>query len=182
MTARGWITTAVLALAVAVGGSAWVSAQGGPDGLGRFGRGPMGPGMMKPGMMGPGMMGRGMMGLRGIELTDAQREQIKSIMQSHRADMQALGEQVRTADKALQDAIEQVPVNESLIRQRAADAATVQADAALLRARVHAQVFQVLTPDQQAKGKELRQKAEQRMQHGWQQRQQRQKPGAAPRQ
>ncbi len=82
----------------------------------------------------------------------------------------------------VQDAIEQVPVNESLIRQRAADAATVQADAALLRARVHAQVFQVLTPDQQAKGKELRQKAEQRMQHGWQQRQQRQKPGAAPRQ
>ncbi len=182
MKATRWITAAVLALAVAAGGSALLSAQGGPGGPG--GRRGGGPGMMG---RGPGMMAGGMMGLRQLGLSDSQRAQIKTIMQSHKTDMQAIGERVRTAHKALQNAIDQVPVNEGLIRERAADVAKVQADAAVLRARVHAEVFQVLTPDQQAKAKDLRQQAEQRMQQRqqrWQQRQQQrqQKPGAAPQQ
>jgi len=170
MTAKRWITTAVLALAVAAAGSAFLFAQGGPGGPGRFGRG--------RGPMAFGMMG----GLRALNLSDAQRSQIKSVVQSHRDEMKAIGERLRTAHQALQEAIEQAPVNESLVRQRAADVAAVQADAAVLRSRVHAQVFQVLTPEQQAKAKELRQQAAQRMQQRmqkWQQRRQ-QKPDGTP--
>ncbi len=81
---------------------------------------------------------------------------------------------MRTAQRALQDAVDQTPVNESLVRQRAADVAAVQADGAVLRARVHAEVFQVLTPEQQQKAKDLRAQRQQRMEQRMQRFQQRQ--------
>jgi len=158
---KRWIVPGALALALSVGAGALVLAQVGPGGPG----GPYGPGFgpgFGPGRMGgPGAM---MMPMRQLGLTDAQREQVKGIMQSHRDEAKAIGERLGPARKALQDAITQAPVNEGLIRQRAAELAAVEADAAVARARLHAEVFAILTPEQQKKATELRAQMGQHMQ------------------
>jgi Spy/CpxP family protein refolding chaperone len=46
--------------------------------------------------------------------------------------------------------------DEQAVRTRAAELATLTADAAVLRAKVHSEVFAVLTPEQQAKAAELK--------------------------
>lgn len=115
-------------------------------------------------------------GLRELGITDAQREQIRGIMESHKAEFDAIGERGRTAHKGLADATEGATpgaVDEGLIRQRSAEVAAVMADGAVLRAKVHAEVFQVLTPEQQAKAKELRANMEKRMEERAQRRQER---------
>jgi len=54
-------------------------------------------------------------------------------------------------------------VDESAIRAMSAEVAAVQADAAVLRAKVHQEVFSLLTAEQQARAKELRAQAQTRM-------------------
>ena len=100
--------------------------------------------------------------LRELGLTDAQREQVKGIFESHKDEFQAIGERMKTARQAQQAAIETAPLDEATIRAKSADIAAVEADAAVLRAKVHAAVFQVLTPEQQEKAKSLKAEREQR--------------------
>jgi Spy/CpxP family protein refolding chaperone len=73
---------------------------------------------------------------------------------------------MQTARKALQDAIAADAFDETAIRAKAADVALVDADAAVLRAKMHAAVIAVLTPEQQQKAKELRGQMENRMKGG----------------
>lgn len=123
-------------------------------------------GRMGPG--GPGGPGRGgpMMLLRGLDLTDAQKDQVKSLMQSHAEERKALGDRARAAHQALQAAITADSLDEALIRQRSADVAAVDADMAVAEARTHAEVWQILTPEQKAKAKEFQAKAQERMKNG----------------
>jgi Spy/CpxP family protein refolding chaperone len=123
---------------------------------------------------GPGGHGRGGFPLAQLELSDAQREQVRTVMQRHREDMQAVGQRLREAHNAQRAAVETVPVNEALIRSTSQALATAQTDMALLRARVHTDVWGLLTPDQQTKAKELKAKRAERGMHRGERRQQRQ--------
>ena len=112
-------------------------------------RGFMGRGMGPGGRGGPG----GPMGMlpmlgRQLDLTDAQKDQIKTIADSHKEDWKSLAERARAAHGALNQAVIADTVDETLIRQRSAEAAAVDADMAVARARVHAEVLQILTPEQ----------------------------------
>ena len=116
------------------------------------GRGPGGPG----GRGGPG----GPMGMlpmlgRELNLTDAQRDEVKRIADSHKDEWKALADRSRTAHDALFKAVTADEVNESVIREKSAEVAAVEADSAVARARAHAEVLQVLTADQKARLKEL---------------------------
>ena len=93
--------------------------------------------------------------LRGLDLNDAQREQVRAIVAARQAELQAIGQRMRTARDAQRLAVTRVPVDENEIRARVTELAAVQADAAILRARIHEQVQQVLTPEQQEKAKAL---------------------------
>jgi protein CpxP len=93
---------------------------------------------------------------RQIDLTDAQKDQIKAIADSHKADWQALAERARTAHAALNAAVMADTVDEALIRQKSAEVAAVDADLAVARARAHAEVSQLLTPEQKAQLKARR--------------------------
>jgi len=66
------------------------------------------------------------------------------------------------AMQAQRAAINQVPVNEQAVRAAASQVATVQADLAVAQARVHADIWNILTPEQQTKAKELEQQAQAR--------------------
>ena len=168
------IVAMVAAAVVMAGIGVVVSAQMGPRhemGAGQGPGGPGGAGMMGPG---PGMRGGpcggpfGMIGqeLRMLDLSDVQRQQVRAILDSHKDELKAIGDRMQTARKALHDAITADAVDETAIRTKAADVALVDADAAVLHAKMHAAVFAVLTPEQQQKAKELRGTMENRMKGG----------------
>jgi Spy/CpxP family protein refolding chaperone len=116
---------------------------GGPDGAGgpvRFG-GPGGPMGMLP------RLGR------DVELTAAQRDQVKAIADTHKDEWKALFDRARTAHVALNDAVTAATIDESLIRLKSADVAAVDADLAVARARTRVAVWQILTDEQKSKVK-----------------------------
>jgi protein CpxP len=151
----GLAVAAALVGFLAVGATSAQQSAGQPQGGTVMGRGGM---MGRCGMMGRGARGGPMGGARlflgQLGLSDDQRAQVKSILAGHQADFQALQTKMRPARQALQNAIMN-GADEATIRQAAAGVAAAQADGAVLRAHVHAQVFAVLTPDQQAKAKQL---------------------------
>ena len=108
---------------------------------------------------GPQKSGRGGMlpGLRALDLTDAQRDQIRSLREQHHDP--AIAQQHRAARQALNEAITADVVNESAIRGLAAQLALFEADAAVQRAYANAAVLQILTPDQRAELSELQAQA-----------------------
>jgi periplasmic protein CpxP/Spy len=125
-------------------------------------RGPGGPGGPggRFGLGGPGGFGRGGFGglaiLRQLELTDEQRASVRQVMENHRADLQGLAQRLRLAHKAQDAAVTAAQFDEQAVRGASAELATVMADRAVLHARVHSEVFAVLTPEQQAKAAELK--------------------------
>ena len=127
-----------------------------------------GGGMMRAG--GPGRHGGpggglGMLPMLGrrLGLTDAQRDQIKNIVSSHRDEWKALAGRVGAAHRALHEAVSSDVLDETLIRQRSADVAAVDADVAVARAHAHAEVLQLLTADQQAQLKTMQSEMKNRM-------------------
>jgi periplasmic protein CpxP/Spy len=153
------VTGAALGVALVAGaGLATVAAReqgpGAPGGL--FGR--RGPG-------GPGRGGALMLPLRGLDLTETQREQVKTAIDAHKAEFEAIGTRMRQARTALDEAVTADALNEAAVRQASVDVAAVEADAAVLRAKVHTEVWALLTPAQQQKARELKaQRAERRAQ------------------
>ena len=113
---------------------------------------------------GIGRMGHGFQGLplRQLELTDAQREQVRGIVSARSGDFKSIAERLRVAREAERAAVTRVPVDESEVRARVSETAAIEADAAVLRARVHEQIYQVLTPEQQQKAKTLQAEREKR--------------------
>jgi len=167
MTRRiAWLAGAAL-LAVSLG-SAYVHAQntsGGPGpGMGRRGGpggGPFGPG----GPGGPGGM-FGPMLMQRLNLTEAQREQVKSVLDSHRDEMKALADRSFAARRGVQAAVTAEQFDESAVRARSAEVAAVDADMAVLQARVHAEVWRLLTPEQQKEAAALQARMDQRRDAG----------------
>jgi protein CpxP len=136
--------------AVLAGGSAIAIAQ---PGIGP-GHGPRG-----------GFHGRGAeLGLRGIDLTDAQRDQVRKITESHKAEFEQVGTKLREAHRALREATEADVLDEAAVRAKSTDVAAAMADEAILRAKVRAEVFNILTAEQQQKLKDQRTAMQQRLQ------------------
>jgi protein CpxP len=117
--------------------------------------------------------------LQALNLTDAQREQVRTIMQSHRDEGRALGDKAHTALDALRKASEGT-VDEGAIAQQGQAIGTVIGEAAVLRAKVRSEVFAILTPEQHAEANKLQAQRQQRMdqmkQRFQQRRQQRPQP------
>ncbi len=120
---------------------------------GRMGRG-FGPGAGPGGLgLGPGMM---LGGLHALNLTDAQKASIQAIHQNHEAEFKAIADAAIAARKVLGDAVTADTVDEAAIRAASAAVAKTEADGAVLRAKVHSEVWSVLTPEQQAQAKQMR--------------------------
>jgi len=147
----------VLAMGVMLGAGAHVFAQGAG----------FGPGHRMSALGGPGMFGR--MG-RQLGITDAQRQQIRTIMQQHKDEIAPLAKSARDAREALMDAARS-NADDGTLQQKATDLGTAESQLALATAKVQGQIFtQVLTPDQQKKALELRDQMKTRMQQRAQQR------------
>lgn len=165
---RGMIAGAIVA-ALAVGMVATALAQTGA-------RRPFGLRMMGPGAPPLGIE----LPLRQLDVSEAQREQMRSIVEAHAAQARTLAERARAAREALREAITAEVLDEALVRQRAADVAAVEADLAVLRAQIHQQVFAVLTPEQQQKARDLRAQAQERLRQRLEQMRERRQRGRVP--
>ncbi len=127
--------------------------------------GPLGPSIERRG--GPGGPG-GPMGMLGprlaarLNLTDAQKEQLKNIRESHREELKALGDRARAARRGVQAAVTAETLDEGLIRAQAAELSTIESDLAVAHARIHADVFRILTPEQQSQAREAQSQMQQR--------------------
>ena len=130
------------------------------------------------GWAGPGGDGRGFgllreLGIRHLDLSDAQQEQVRGILESHRAEFTNIRERLRVAFRNLNDVVTGSSFDEAAVRSRSAEVAAVQSDAAVLRAKVHSEVWSILTSEQQQKAAELKAKMIERMEQRRQRLQQR---------
>ena len=149
--ATGVALVALLATSVAY-------AQG-PRGGGRGGRG-FGPG-------GPGLA------LNELNLTDAQREQVREIRDRYQEQIQTVSRRLGDLAAKQRQAIETVPVNETLITSATQDMTQAQVEVAIQEARINADIWSVLTPEQQAKATKLRAERKAQMEQRRQENQQR---------
>ena len=106
----------------------------------------------------------GAFGLRGIELTDAQKEQIRQIHESNKPS-EALMTEMRTLREAKQ--------NGTLTADQKARMQSLRDEAQLKAKSVHEQVLGVLTPEQKAQIEQQKQERQQRMEQRRQQMQER---------
>jgi protein CpxP len=94
--------------------------------------------------------------LRALNLTDSQREQVREIRERYREQMRTTSQRLSEAADKQRQAIETLPVNETLITSATQDMTQAQVDVAIQQARLHADVWWLLTPEQQAQATKLR--------------------------
>jgi Spy/CpxP family protein refolding chaperone len=137
------------------------SPQGGPG----IGRGRGGPGRLgwRGGLMGPGAPALMDLALGRLNLSDAQKDQVKAIMQSHQEELKALGDRAMAAHDALEAAVTADAPDEATIRAKSSEVAAVDADTAVARARIRVEIFQILTAEQQAQAKQMQAEMKQRL-------------------
>jgi len=151
-----WLTAAVAVVTLLAGGL--VSAQGPRGG---------GPG-------GPGARGFGLP-LRELQLTDAQKEQVRQIRSRHQAQMREAMTRLEAARRTQRKAVETVPADEAQITSLTQDMVQAEVDAAIQTSRLNSEIWTVLTPDQQSQLKTLREQRQARAEQWRDNRQQRRK-------
>ena len=112
---------------------------------------------------GPHDFGFGPRAFAELNLSETQRDQIRDVRQRHDADLTQARDRVRKAREAHRAAVEALPVDEPRIRATSQALAEAQTEMSVLRARVHSEVWALLTPEQQTKAQELRQQRRERM-------------------
>jgi protein CpxP len=136
-----------------------------------------GPGGRMHGEHGGWGFGFGPETFRELDLTDAQRTQIRTLWDEHRDEIRAAADKLGAAWRAQEEAVKAVPADEAQIRTRGEELGTAQTEMALAHSRLYTAMVQVLTAEQQAKLKQLQTEHRQRMQERRQQWQQRRQEG-----
>jgi Spy/CpxP family protein refolding chaperone len=108
-------------------------------------------------MEGGGHRHGGMHLYRQLNLTDAQKQQIKSLVQAQRATTQPLRQQMAASRVAMLQATANGTFNQAQVQSIANQQAQVMAQLAVARESIQNQIYtQVLTPQQQAQFNQLR--------------------------
>ena len=97
-----------------------------------------------------------------LDLTDAQKTQMKGIMEKERPTMKPLMQQAHQTQQQLRQ-YEQGAYDEAKVRALATQQAQTMAELTVQKTRIHSEMYQLLTPDQQTKLKELEAKHQARM-------------------
>lgn len=122
---------------------------------------------------GPGKRGRAGQGgplfqltafLRGLDLSDAQKEQVKNIVATYKPEFRTPAREQATARKALQEVIRANPNHQELWREAFRTVTESEWNLLLLREKVRGEIFKVLTPEQMGKIEARRTEAGKR---GW---------------
>ena len=98
-----------------------------------------------------------------LNLSDAQQAQMKAILQKERPAMKPLFQQSREIEQQLHQYAEGT-FDEAKVRALAAQKAQVETELTVQKTRIHNELFQLLTADQQTKMKEFEARRQARMQ------------------
>jgi protein CpxP len=98
-----------------------------------------------------GGRGGGMMGFRNLDLTDAQKAQMKQIRDSHSQSIRPIFEQIRAKRQEIRQASQSGAFNEALVTQKLTEIAPLEAKLQGEQFRLHQEMLSVLTPEQKAK-------------------------------
>lgn len=153
------ITVAILAITLTALGAIFVVGQtGGKDGPPKrgFGHG-------RHGQFGPrGGMMEGRL-FRQLDLTDAQKEQLKAIRTAAREDSKTYRSQLMENHKKLAELGTDGVFDQAAVEAVASQQADLHKQMIIQREKVKAQMFAVLTPEQKAKFAELKQNFTEKM-------------------
>ncbi len=110
-------------------------------------------------------MGGPMMGFfaKYLDLSDAQREQMKAVMQKERPTLQPTMQQLHQLEQQLKQ-YEEGTYDEAKVQALVAQQSQSLVQLKVEETRIHNELFQLLTPDQQDKLKEFEANREARMQ------------------
>ena len=97
--------------------------------------------------------------IRQLNLTAEQVEKVRAIREQSKDERLAINQRLRTAQRALDEAIESDGATEALIDQRARELAEAQVASIRMRAVTEMRIRRVLTPEQLTKLRDLRQRA-----------------------
>jgi len=97
-----------------------------------------------------------------LNLSDSQQTQAKSIMQKEHAALNPLLQQLHQTEQRLRQ-YEEGTYDEAKVRALAAQQSQAQIELTVQKTRIHSELFQILTPEQQAKMKEFEANREARM-------------------
>jgi periplasmic protein CpxP/Spy len=141
-----------------------------------FAQGPRGGGPFG-GRGGRGAFGPGGLALNQLNLSDTQREQVREIRERFREQTQQVAQRLNAAAEKQRQAIETLPVNETLITSATQDMTAAQVEMAIQEARLNSEIWSVLTPEQQAQATKLRADRKAQMEQRRQEFQQRRQKG-----
>jgi protein CpxP len=99
-----------------------------------------------------------------LELTDAQRAQVKTILDQEHQNIKPLMEQMRQAHEQMHQLATASTFDEAKVRALAGQQSQVVTELMVRRAKIESQLVQILTPEQKAKMETLHAKHMQRMQ------------------
>lgn len=149
---KRFLSVAVLTLALtaslAVAASAQQTEQGGPEKAGKHRR-------MGRGGHGPRMRGHGLRGLRQLDLSDAQRQQFRSIREAHQNRTKAQRDELRQLFKTRRQ-------GGTLTAEQEARARQLHDELRQTGEAVHGEMLAVLTPEQRARLENFRQEQKER--------------------
>jgi periplasmic protein CpxP/Spy len=91
------------------------------------------------------------MGLRGLDLSDAQKAQVKQIMSAERPTLKPLMQQEKQDRQQMTALVRGGSFEEAKAMPIAAQEAQVHSQIAVERAKIEAQIYQLLTPEQKSK-------------------------------
>jgi protein CpxP len=94
--------------------------------------------------------------MQRLNLTQAQKDQMKAFRDLQQKDSQAVGERMKVTRQQLQEVMKADIPDEAAVKAAAGAMATVQSEQIVLHARAKAQMMKVLTPEQQAQLKQQR--------------------------
>ena len=98
-----------------------------------------------------------------LDLSDAQQAQMKAVLQKEHGTIKPLMQQMHQTEAQLRQ-YELGAYDEAKVRTLAAQQAQTQIELTVQKARIHSELFQLLTPEQQTKMKEFVAKREARWQ------------------
>ncbi len=127
---------------------------------------------------GGGFGGGHMLGMMSdyLNLTDAQQAQVKQIFAAEKPTIQPLMQQLHQSELQMHQLITSGNFDEAKAREIASQEAQTRTELTVERAKIHAQIFNLLTPDQKTKAIDFMNRHEQRFQKHMQHMQQNQAP------
>ena len=93
--------------------------------------------------------------LASLGVTDAQKQQVKTILRQHRPTVEPMIHHLVAERRKLRDTIRADEIDEKAIRAQSAKVAGIEADLAVQRAHVVHEIKPVLTPEQIEKLKDM---------------------------